>query len=427
MTGGAVPAGEVGIILVCLVLSCYFSACEAAFLSLSRARVQALLRKRVPGSAVLRLWAKNPAGVLSSILIGNNLVNIALSALAADVAERLLHHQAIAIAIGVTTLVILVFSEITPKVLAQRYAAALASYGSHGIWLFYHLTLPVTFLFVLSTNRLIRATGGDPARDFAPVTVEELELMVTTGAKAGSIGKLPADLMSRALSLSRRSVREVMIPRTRVVALELGEGAGEVAGKFNLHGHSRFPVYRGHIDEVMGIFHVKDLLSVPPAQWAGFHLGEHLHPPYFIPETADLGAVLGEFQRRGIHLAVVVDEFGGVEGVVTLEDILEELVGEIRDEFDRDVLTVKKLPTGGVEVPGQTPLEDVLHLFPSAVQDTSGAQTVAGLLLEKTGRVPAPGESHLILGLRFTITGADDRRVWKVRIEEDGPGNHPIN
>jgi putative hemolysin len=417
MTGGAVSARELWVILACLVLSCYFSASEAAFLSLSRARVQALLRKRVPGSAALRLWAKEPAGVLSSILIGNNLVNIALSALAADMAGRLLQHQAIAIAIGVTTLAILVFSEITPKVLAQRYAAPLASYGSHGIWLFYYLTLPVTTLFVLSTNRLIRATGGDPARDFAPVTVEELELMVTTGARTGSIGKLPADLMSRALSLTRRAAREVMIPRTRVVALEMEEGAREVAKQFNLHGHSRFPVYRGQVDEIIGVFHVKDLLAVPPEEWARFRLAEHLHPPYFIPETADLGMVLGEFQRRGIHMAVVVDEFGGVEGVVTLEDILAELVGDIRDEFDQGVLTVKKLPGGGIEVPGQTPMEDVLRLFPSAAGDVA-AQTVAGLLLEATGRVPDIGESFALLGLRFTVTGADDRRVWKVRIEE---------
>jgi putative hemolysin len=242
MTAGAVPSWQWWVIGACLVLSSYFSASEAAFLSLSRARVQALIRRRVPSAGALRLWAKDPTGLLTSILIGNNLVNIALSALATKVAGVLFGDQALALAIGGTTLLILVFGEITPKVLAQRHAAALAGYASQPILLFYWLTRPLSGLFVLATNRLIRLSGGDPARDFSPVTVEELELLVATGAQAGSIGELPASLVSRALSLSRRSVKGVMVPRTRMVALEAGDPAPEVARQFNLHGHSRFPV-----------------------------------------------------------------------------------------------------------------------------------------------------------------------------------------
>lgn len=421
----AVPAYKLWVMGGCLALSAYFSASETAFLTLSRARVQALLRRGVPSAGALRLWARDPSGVLASILIGNNFVNIALSALVTDVADGLFRDQGIAIAIGATTLAILLFSEITPKVLAQRYAAQIASYGSHGILLFYYLTWPLSGLFLLATRKLVRASGGDPEKDYQPVTVEELELMVATGAKAGSIDELPASLVHRALALNRRSVKETMVPRTRMAALEADEGAGEAARKFSLHGHSRFPVYRGQVDEIIGIFHVKDLLAVPPAEWGRFRLEEHLHPPYFIPETTNVGAVLGEFQRRGIHMGVVVDEFGGVEGIVTLEDILEELVGEIRDEFDAGVLKVKRLPGGAVEVGGQTPLGEVLDLFPGSGGELPPAQTVAGLLLAESGRVPLQGEEFVILGLRFLVTASDDRRIRKVRVEEILPDEEP--
>ncbi len=411
-----VPTWQWWAIAACLAFSAYFSGNEAAFLSLSRHRVLALLRKKPLSPGALRLWADRPQAVLSSILIGNNLVNVAASALTTTIANNLFGDQSLALAIGITTLLVLVCGEIFPKVLALRFAAPIAANASWGIFLFYWITWPFTALFMGAANTLVRATGGDPSREYPPVTVEELELLVAGGVKAGSLQKLPADLISRALAFSHRRVREVMVPRTEVVALELGSNGEDAARLFNRTGHSRFPVYRGQFDDVVGIFHVKDLLGSPPGQWGSFQLASHLRPPPFVPETASVGSVLRQFQRRGVHLAVVVDEFGGTEGILTLEDILEELVGEIRDEHEPGVVSVKRLPSGAVEVTGGSPLEEVFALL-SREQTENAALTVAGLLLEETGRVPHPGESFDLLGLRFTVTASDERRIRRVRVE----------
>jgi len=161
---------------------------------------------------------------------------------------------------------------------------------------------------------------------------------------------------------------------------------------------------------------VKDLLIEPTVTWSSYNLAHHLQPPYFIPESAQLGRIIKEFQKRKIHMAVVVDEFGGTEGIITLEDVLEELVGEIQDEFDREVVMMKKLPSGALEVSGRTPVEDLARVFPHWGSQTP-SKTVGGLIMEVTGRVPSPGETVHTQGLKFTVLGSDERQIKRVQVE----------
>jgi CBS domain containing-hemolysin-like protein len=167
---------------------------------------------------------------------------------------------------------------------------------------------------------------------------------------------------------------------------------------------------------MMGIFHVKDLLIEPMKNIEKFRLAEHLHSPYFVPESANLGQVIREFQKRRIHLAVVVDEFGGTEGIITLEDILEELVGEIQDEFDREVVTMKKLPSGALEVSGRAPLDDLRKIFTGWSTETP-SKTVGGFIMEIMGKVPAAGETVHMEELKLTVLSSDERQIKRVRVE----------
>lgn len=417
MQTATVPTWEWVTIFICLVLSGFFSGSETAFVSLSKARFQAIMQARDRKPDPLNIWLKNPSALLTSILIGNNLVNIGASALATDIASRLFASRGLAVAVGVMTLVILIFGEITPKVMARRYAERFVIMAAWSLAAFYFLTWPATQVLAGITRVLIRATGGDPDQEFETVQADEIQLMVSQSASEGGIAKYPAQLIDRVLNFHTRTVKDAMVPRTKMVALELEDGVDRILEVTNESGHSRLPVYRESMDEVVGVLHVKDLLDEPPETWESFRISQHLHPPYFVPESAHLGRAIREFQKRKIHLALVVDEFGGTEGIITLEDILEELVGEIQDEFDREVAMIRRLPSGALEVSGQTPIDDLMREFPFWTEDTP-SKTVGGFIMEITGKVPAPGETVHAGGIRFTVLGSDERQVKRVCVEQ---------
>jgi len=412
----SVPTWEWVTILCCLFFSAFFSGSETAFVSLSRAKFQAILLDRGRKRDPLRVWVNNPSGLLTSILIGNNLVNIGASALATDIASKVFKSSTLAVAIGVTTLFILVFGEITPKVMARRYAEKYVLLAGYSLVLFYFITWPMMWVFSGLTHGLIRLTGGDPDQDFATVQADEIQLLVSMSAKEGGIDQYPAHLIDRVLRFHGKTVKDAMVPRTQIVGLEISDDVNTVLEVANKSGHSRLPVYRENMDEMVGVFHVKDLLIEPASSWATYRLTQHLHPPYFIPESAQLGRIIKEFQKRMIHMAVVVDEFGGTEGIITLEDVLEELVGEIQDEFDREVVMMRKLASGALEVSGRTPIEDLMRVFPHWEGETP-SKTVGGLIMEVTGRVPLPGETVHTEGLKFTVLGSDERQIKRVQVE----------
>jgi putative hemolysin len=412
----SVPTWEWVTILCCLFFSAFFSGSETAFISLSRAKFQALLQARNKVRDPLGIWVDNPSGLLTSILIGNNLVNIAASAIATDIASRIFKSSGLAVAVGVTTFVILVFGEITPKVMARRYAERYVLLAGYFLVLFHYVVWPVTWVFSGLTHVLIRMTGGDPDKDFATVQADEIQLLVSMSAKEGGIDQYPAHLIDRVIRFHGKTVKDAMVPRTQIVGLEISDNVDTVLEIANKSGHSRLPVYRENLDEMVGVFHVKDLLIQPASSWGNYLLEEHLHPPYFIPESAQLGRIIKEFQKRSIHMAVVVDEFGGTEGIITLEDVLEELVGEIQDEFDREVVMMKTLASGALEVSGRTPVEDLARVFPHWERETP-SKTVGGLIMEVTGRVPSPGETVHTEGLKLTVLGSDERQIKRVLVE----------
>lgn len=418
-----VPTWEWVTILCCLFFSAFFSGSETAFVSLSRAKFQGLLQTRNRVRDPLKIWVDNPSGLLTSILIGNNLVNTAASAIATDIASKVFKSSALAVAVGVTTFVILVFGEITPKVMARRYAERYVLLAGYSLVLFHYLAWPVTWIFNGLTHGLVRLTGGDLDKDFVTVQADEIQLLVSMSAKEGGIDKYPAHLIDRVIRFHGKTVKDAMVPRTQIVGLDISDDVNMILEIANKSGHSRLPVYREHLDEMVGVFHVKDLLIEPASSWDNYLLEQHLHPPYFIPESAQLGRIIKEFQKRSIHMAVVVDEFGGTEGIITLEDVLEELVGEIQDEFDREVVMMKKLPSGALEVSGRTPVEDLARVFPHWDGETP-SKTVGGLIMEVTGRVPSPGETVYTKGLKFTVLGSDERQIKRVQVESllDGTG-----
>jgi CBS domain containing-hemolysin-like protein len=359
------------------------------------------------------------------MLLGSTLVNVGLGSLTALMADAAGYSHAVALLTGVTTVVLLVFGEITPKTFAKRHASGYVLVMLPLIVLVYWLLFPLAWLFVQIPRALSRAAGiGDtPAAE--TVTSQELEYMIAIGARQGSIDKVREELLSSVLAFTEVLVKEIMIPRTQVVALEETATYDEALKLVTESELSRIPVYKGSLDEVVGVLHAKTLLAdvkkgIMPSE---FQLAKYIRKPFYVPEAMKVSRLLTEMQRRRTHLAVVVDEFGGTSGIVTLEDVVEEIVGEIHDESDVEEKRLKVLSDGVVLADAQVSIRDLEEHLGVDFPENGDYETLGGFLTATAGRVPPAGSLVVWGGLTFTVKAADDRRVHKVEIaRKPAPG-----
>jgi magnesium and cobalt exporter, CNNM family len=420
-----VPTWQWVSLILGLLLSAFFSAAETALTALGEARVRHLIETGGWRGALLKLWQRHPDRILSMLLLGNTLVNVGLGSMAAVIAHDLGMESKLAIVTGLTTVVVLVFGEITPKTFAKRHASGAALALVPLVILFYFLLWPFAWLFVQIPRGIARAMGlGEPTVE--SVTSQELEYLIEQGARHGSLDETKEQLLSSVLAFTDMLVKEIMIPRTQVVALEESASFDEVMKLVEETELSRIPVYRNSLDEVVGILYVKLLLAdvrkgIDPAR---FQLSKYLRPPFFVPEVMKVSKLLKEMQRRKTHLAIVVDEFGGTSGIVTLEDVVEEIVGEIHDESDVEEKRIKVLSDGVVLADGSVPLRELEQHLGVEFPEGGDYETLGGFLTATAGRVPPPGSLVVWGGLTFTVKQADDRRVLKVEIARK-PENKP--
>jgi len=366
---------------------------------------------------MLRRGQRHPERILSALLLGSTLVNVGLGSLTALMADEAGYGHAIAVLTGVTTVLLLLFGEITPKTFAKRHASGYALFIMPLVALVYWILFPLAWLFVQLPRALGKAAGMGEIKPEG-VTSQELEYLIEMGARRGSIDKMRERLLSSVLAFTEVLVKEIMIPRTQVVALEEGASFEEVTKLIEETELSRIPVYRNSLDEVVGILYVKLLLidmrkGIDPAK---FQLTRYLRPPFFVPEVMKVSKLLTEMQRRKTHLAIVVDEFGGTSGIVTLEDVVEEIVGEIHDESDVEEKRIKVLSDGVVLADGSVPLRELEDHLGVEFPEGGDYETLGGFLTATAGRVPPAGSLVVWGGLTFTVKQADDRRVLKVEI-----------
>ena len=404
-------------LLVGLLLAAFFASAETALTALGEARVQHLVESAGWRGARLRVWQKHPERILSTLLLGSTLVNVGLGSLTAIMAHDFGLDSTIAIITGLTTMVLLIVGEITPKTFAKRYSSGTALALMPLVNLFYWVLYPISSLLVQIPRGLSRAVGiGAPTAE--SVTSQELEYLIEQGARHGSLDETKEQLLSSVLAFTEVLVKEIMIPRTQVVALEESASYDDVMRAVEETELSRIPVYRGTMDEVVGVLYVKTLLAdvrkgIDPAH---FQLAKYLRKPFFVPEVMKVSKLLNEMQRRKTHLAVVVDEFGGTSGIVTLEDVVEEIVGDIHDESDIEEKRVKVLSDGVVVADASVPLRELEEHLNVEFPEGGDYETLGGFLTATAGRVPPPGSLVVWGGLTFTVKQADDRRVLKVEI-----------
>jgi len=363
---------EIGAILACLLGSAFFSASETALSSLPITRLESL-RERTRGLTRRGLdqWSRAPRELLITILIGNNLVNVLASALATDIAHRLTGSGGLAIAVGLMTLFILIFGEITPKSMAQIHAEGFSHAVAAPLYLMDRLLLPVTWALGGLTRLLTR--GRRAAR---PVTEQDLLFLLRLADRHDQLGSETRHMIESVLRFNKAIAREVMVPRPLVHTVDRSWSRSEVIEELAASGYSRFPVVEGSPDAIVGFLHAKRLLALKDNEAWTLAIAE----PYFVPETKPLTELLQDFRRSHQHMALVLDEFGGFSGVVSLEDAVEIVVGEIEDEFDDSRGAAIDSGVDGWTVPGHLSLRRLERLVLRPLELPEDVESVGGLV-----------------------------------------------
>ena len=403
---------------ILLYLSGLFSGSETAYFSLSRLDLSELDAK----SRVSRLM-RNPDRLLVTILLGNTLVNVAAGALGAIAAlwiARNQHHSeglTIAFEVGVVTFIILVFGEVAPKMYAMQRNRAFARRSAPLLLVVMNVFRPIVAAIERVFFAADRTSGSEDDRPF--VTAEELQTIVAISEQRGTLEEDERDMIDSVMEFGETVVREVMVPRVDMECFEDTTPVGETVARIRELGLSRFPVYHGDIDHIVGVLYAKDLLEFDPETDAGREVGGLIRPAHFTPESKKAGELLRDLQRRRTHIAIVVDEYGGTAGLVTLEDLIEEIVGEIRDEYDEEAPLVTVIDRWTVIADGMVRLEDLEEEI-GVDLEVDGVETLGGLLMNAFGRIPSEGEKLERGDLAFTVESVEEQRIVRVRIDRLG-------
>ncbi len=401
-------------LLSLLLVSGFFSSAETALMAANRYKVSYLARQGDKRAQKVRELLDNRERVLSTILVGNNFAIIAASALATAFAVRLAGDEGTIYATIVMTVLVLIFAEIAPKTFATRNPQRVAFAIATPINILARTLHPLASFCVAIANGVLMVFGKSSSAA-PPISEEDIKGIISLSEEEVSIAREKRRMLRGVFRLEDLSIEDVMIPRTRVVPLEVDANPRKIIDTIRASGFTRFPVYSGTLDNVIGVLNSKDV----------FRYSEHLdelriesmtRKPMFVPESAPLQVVLQAFQQERQHLAIVIDEYGGVEGIVSLEDVLEEIVGEIDDEFDEPFIPpVTELPDGSLRIAGSCPIALLNRRYNLNLTSEENT-TLAGLILELSGKIPTVGESVASKNLTFIIEIALPHRVDQIRM-----------
>ena len=395
-------------LIILVAFSAFFSASETAFTSLNRVRVKNLAASGNRRAEKALALAENYDKLLSGILVGNNIVNILSASLATVLFVNLLGGRGVSVSTAVMTVIVLMFGEIAPKSITKEHPERIAFAFYPLLNAVLKLLTPIIFLTTCWQRLIYRIFK--PADDHG-ITEEELITIVEEAESGGEIDAHESELIRSAIEFGDLTAEDILTPRVDVIAVERGDSFAEIARAFADSGYSRLPVYEDSIDNIVGILHEKDFYSHKDAQT----LDEMMTTPLCVVPATQLDVLLKLLQKAKSHMAVVMDEYGGVSGIVTMEDILEELVGEIWDEHDEVVEDIVSLPEGAYRVSGGASLDDLRELF--AIPDTFDSVTVNGWVTEVLGRFPQSGDQFDFDAMHITVERVGKRRVEQILIQ----------
>ena len=425
-----IPIGELVIIVLLTLLEGFFVAGEIALVSIRRSRVEQLVDEGRPGARRVRRLLDEPGRFLAVSQLGLTVIGFFASAYAAvslvDSLKRVLEPVAGSNAEGIALVIVtvllalftIVFAELVPKTLALANAERVAIALSLPIEFLARALSPLIALLTGITSAIAKLFGANVTNE-AQITAEELRLIVERGGEQGILEAEEEQMINAVIELGSRRVHEVMVPRIAMAAMPATATFDEAIDTIVEHGHSRIPVYDESVDEILGILYAKDLLPfLREAAGPRPELRSLLRTPVYIPESMTIDDLLHEFQRRKVHIAIVLDEYGGTAGLVTIEDLLEEIVGEIQDEYDVEEPMVVRLSEDEARLDGRASVDELEELFDAhlGLEDEDEYDTIGGLIYHRIGGVPTPGDRVEVNGLTLTVETTDGRRVGKVLV-----------
>lgn len=396
------------LLIILILLSAFFSGTETAFFSLSDIRLKKMISRRERNARLVAKLKSNPQRLLITILIGNNLVNIAAASLATIIVADIFNSSVVGITTGVMTLIILIFGEITPKSLSIKYNEKISCLVAKPLFIVGKILLPITWLFEkVYPKRGLRV----PA-----ITEEELRIMASVGVQEGTVQKREAEIIKKVFQLNDITAEDVMTPRSEVYALKEDKKLKSVKNKIINSPFSRIPIYKKSIDQITGILYKDDALIHLAKKGTDVILKDIAREAIFIPESMFIDELMREFQLKRIHMAAVVNEYGEVVGIATLEDIIEELVGEIVDETDISEELIKRIDKKTILVHGTTEVKHINKFFNTSLDERY--TTVSGLIEDKLNRIPKVGQKLRLKNVTLEVKDADKKRVKRVSIKK---------
>ena len=429
---------EATLIFVLILANGFFAASEIAMIATRKSRIDALLEKGVKSAAAVARLKNDPDRLLATVQIGITIVGSLASAIGGAAAigfvkpfienlplpyvARWGEPLAILLVVMPIAYLSLVLGELVPKSLALRYSERIACLVAPVIDFLSRISSFLVKTLTASSNAVLWIFGGKDKNEGASfITVEEVKSLIQEGAAKGIFNETEKELIHSVFEFADTPVKVVMIPRPEIHAIEVNASLAEVAKSFVDSGFSRIPVYEGELDRIIGILYNKDVFKALQEK-SDFRIRDHLHPAFFVPSSLPISELLKQLQRRRLAMALVVNEFGEVEGLATLEDLLEEIVGEIRDEYDREERgPVEHLPDGSMVIQGSTLLKDLKSDYGLPFEESPDYLTLAGFVLAQLKRIPRGGERVEYNGYRLTIVDMEGRRIVRVKLEETKP------
>jgi putative hemolysin len=415
---------KLGFLLFLFVLSAFFSGSEVALFSLDKKKLQ----NTFESSPLIKRYLQNlldfPRRLLVTILLGNTVINVAASIIAVSLAIDYSHNSgfprniALTIEIICLTFCILIFGELIPKIWAAKNPVAFAKAISIPLYWLNVILFPVAEILTEAIRSLIGMLKLDKRK--GAILSEEITELANLGHERGTIVEEEHGLISSIVNFRSVAVHEVMTPRVDIVSVSAETNFNEMLDIINKTGHSRIPLYREDLDEIIGIVFSKDLLPYIKnvESRMNFSLTKIARKAMFIPRTKLISSLMHEFQEKKMHLAIVVDEYGGTAGLITLEDIIEEILGEIRDEYDKEENPITKVGDNNYIILGKLSIDELNELLNTTFSENSNYETVGGMILNHAGQIPKEGYSFQIDGYRFIVKEIQNKRIKKVQVEK---------
>lgn len=410
--------GEIILLIILIGLSGFFSASETALTGFKSNNLEDVEGEHPKVAELLRKWLKKPNEMLTGILLGNNIVNILASSIATALTFAVIGNsgKAIAMVTLFMTLIILIFGEITPKIVAKNYSSKVAMIVILPIYYVSLVTLPIIKVLMFISKIIGKMFGIHISDENLMITEEDIRSYVNVGEAEGVIEEDEKEMIHSIFEFGETSAKEVMTPRTSMLALEADETIDEVWDEIRENGFSRIPVYDEEgIDNIIGVLYLKDLLDVVKSGKTDVPIRDYLRKPYFVPETKSIMEILEEFKRMKVHIAIALDEYGGTVGLLTIEDLIEEIVGEIQDEYDNEEEEqIKKIGENIYEIDAMIDIETLNKELDIELPESEDYESLGGLVVTEMGKVAEIGDKINLNDMEIEVLEVEKMRVSKV-------------